>query len=29
MPYFGRAPSGTGAAEKIEGNLKVTGTIFC
>ena len=27
MPYFGRAPSGTGAAEKIEGNLKVTGTI--
>ena len=27
MPYFGRAPTGTGAANKIEGDLKVTGTI--
>ena len=27
MPYFGRAPTGTGAANKIEGDLKVTGQI--
>ena len=29
MPYFGRAPTGTGAANKIEGDLKGYWNYFC